>query len=157
MADSRLSEAVELWNVAALECGWPTIRRLTADRERKVRSLIREGLDDWREALAKAKASDFLCGRTARSERHAGWRFSFDFFITESRFVRVLEGQYDNAQSSTPSLHIEDPETLLWRARLKDYKPGGMWLGIWGPRPGENGCQAPTSLVTEWQQKNAVH
>ena len=153
---NSVQEAVELWNVAAIECGWPTIRRLTADRERKVRNLIREGLDDWREAITKAKASDFLCGRTSRAEAHQGWRFSFDFFITESRFVRVLEGQYDN-KSSTAAVHIEDPETLLWRARLKDYKPGGMWLGLWGPPPGSAGCHAPARLVQEWQQKNAVH
>lgn len=156
MAESRLSEAIDLWNVAAVECGWPTVRRLTADRERKVRHLIREGLDDWREAIEKAKASDFLCGRTSRSEKHEGWRFSFDFFVTESRFTRILEGVYSN-KSSTTSLNIEDPETLLWRARLKDYKPGGMWLGLWGPKPGEQGCHAPARLVQEWQQKNAVH
>lgn len=142
---SKVQEAIEAWNVAAIECGWPTVRRLTADRERKVRNLIREGLDDWREAIAKAKASDFLCGRTSRAEAHQGWRFSFDFFITESRFTRILEGNYDNAESTT--VPLKDPETLLWEARMRGYREKGTWIGIYGPKPGEPGCKVPKHLL----------
>jgi len=142
---SKIQEALDAWNLAAVECGWPVVRRLTADRERKLYALLKEGLDDWREALAKAKASDFLCGRTSRSDKHAGWKFSIDFFVTESRFVRVLEGVYDNAQSTTPTL--KDPETLLWEARMRGFREKGTWIGIYGPKPGEPGCQVPKHLL----------
>lgn len=151
---TKLQEALDLWNTAAVECKWPLVRRLTADRERKLYALLKNGLDDWREAIAKAKASDFLCGRTSKSERHSGWRFTFDFFVTERGFTKVLEGNYDNADSDGPK--FKSPDTLLWEARMKDYKPGSLWLGIWGPKPGEPGCQAPKALVEEWQQRN-VH
>jgi hypothetical protein len=30
---------------------------------------------------------------------------------------------------------------------MRGFKAKGMWLGIWGPRPGEPGCQVPASLV----------
>lgn len=148
---SIIQEALDLWNETAAVCGWPVVRRLTSDRERKLRSLLRNGIEDWKEALAKAQLSDFLNGRTMRSEKHEGWRFNFDFFITDSRFTRILEGVYDNRDSAQPRL--KDPETLLWEARLKTYRPGGMWLGIWGPRPEENGCHAPSSVVEQWKQK----
>jgi hypothetical protein len=148
---TKLQEALDLWNVAAAECGWPIVRRLTADRERKLYALLKNGLDDWREALAKAKASDFLCGRTARSERHSGWRFSFDAMVRDSFFTKVLEGNYDNREDAAPT--FKSPETLLWEARLRSYRPGGMWLGIWGPRPEDSGCQAPPTVVDEWKQK----
>lgn len=142
---TKLQEALDLWNTAAAECGWPIVRRLTSDRERKLYALLKEGLDDWREALAKAKASDFLCGRTAKSDKHAGWKFSFDFFITDSRFTRILEGNYDNRGAA--ELRLKDPETLLWEARLRGWREKGMWIGIYGPKPGEPGCHVPKHLL----------
>ena len=149
---SEWRQALELWNEAAQECKWPLVRRLTADRERKLRALVADGLDDWKEALAKAKASDFLRGRTARGEKHSGWRFTFDAMIRESFFVKILEGNYDNHEATGEK--FVSPMTALWEARLKNYKPGALWLGVWGPPPGEPGCQAPASLVEQWQQKH---
>lgn len=150
-----MAEAVALWNEAAARCGWPIVRRLTADRERKVRGLIRNGLGDWREALAKAEASDFLCGRTERRGEHAGWRFNFDFFITESRFVRLLEGLYDNKETTLLPVG-KSPEVSQWEARLRGWKDGkGMWLAAqWGPPPGQPGCQVPARVLDE---RKAVH
>lgn len=147
---TSVSEALDLWNVAASEAGWPLVRRLTSDRERKLLRLLRDGGDDWREGLGKAKASDFLCGRTER-DKHQGWRFNFDTMLRESFFVRLLEGNFDNA--SEPS--FKSPEQALWEARLRNYKPGGTWLGIWGPKPGEHGCKAPPAAVEEWQKRSA--
>jgi hypothetical protein len=147
-----IEEALSLWNETAAICGWPLVRGLTGDRERKLRRLIRNGLDEWREALAKAQLSDFLTGKTEKAEKHAGWRMTFDFFITESRFIRILEGNYDNREPVQVS--FKSPETVLWEARLRTYAPGKLWLGIWGPKPNEDGCQAPRSLVEEWKQRH---
>jgi hypothetical protein len=146
-----IQEAMNLWNEVAVRCGWPIVRRLTSDRERKLRALLRNGMEDWTEALAKAEASDFLCGRTARPEKYQGYRFNIDTMLRESFFVRLLEGNYDNREAIQPKL--KSPETLLWEARLRNYKPGSMWLGIWGPKPGEPGCQAPAALLEEYQRR----
>lgn len=37
-------------------------------------------------------------------------------------------------------------DVIVWRNRLS-RGPGGMWLGSWGPPPGEPGCQAPPKLI----------
>lgn len=132
---SIIQEALDLWNETAAVCGWPLVRRLTSDRERKLRALLRNGIEDWKEALAKAQLSDFLNGRTTRSEKHEGWRFNFDFFITDSRFTRILEGNYDNAERATPMLR--DPDALQREARMKGYREKGFWLPTWGPKPQE--------------------
>lgn len=137
-------EALDLWNEAAVRSGWPRVRRMTADREKKLRALVKGGLDDWREALAKAEASDFLCGRTARSEQHRGWQFTIDAMLRESFFVKILEGNYDNREA--PTLRLKDPDTSLWEARIKGFRERGLWMVIWGPRPGEKGCQVPAHL-----------
>ena len=142
-------EAIDLWNEAAVRCGWPLVRRLTPDRERKLRGLIRSGLDEWKEALGKAELSDFLCGRVERAEKHSGWRFSIDAMLRESFFVKILEGNYDNRESTQAK--FKSAETILWEARLKGFREKGMWLGIWGPKPGESGCQAPKAITEQWQ------
>lgn len=36
-----------------------------------------------------------------------------------------------------------------WIRRLGMHKADGMWLGSWGPRPGERGCICPTDLLEE--------
>jgi hypothetical protein len=148
---SAIQEALDLWNETAVVCGWPIVRRLTSDRERKLRSILRNGLDDWKEALAKAQVSDFLCGKTERAGKYENYRFNIDTMLREPFFVRLLEGVYDNRE--TPQT-FKGPETILWEARLKSYKPGGFWLGLWGPKPGEEGCQAPRSLLEQWQQRH---
>ncbi len=146
-----IQEALDAWNEAAARCGWPIVRRMTVERERRLRGLIRGGLEDWREALAKAEASDFLCGRTQKSEKHAGWRFTIDAMLRETFFARVLEGVYDNREQA--AVTFKSPETLLWEARLRAYKPGSMWLGIWGPRPEDDGCEAPKAVLDGWHQR----
>lgn len=151
---NKLQQALDCWNVAAVECGWPVVKFPTSeDRERKLYRLLRKfGMEGFREVLAKAEASDFLRGMTARSERHEGWRFTFDCIVRESFFVKIRDGNYDNREAAAPT--FKSPETLLWEARLRSHKPGDRWLGIWGPAPGEDGCQAPKGLVEDWQQRH---
>jgi hypothetical protein len=151
------AEALTLWNTTAARCGWPLVRGMSSDRERKLRELVKVyGLDGWKEMLAKAEASDFLCGRTERNARHSGWRFSFDAAVRESFFLKIIEGNYDNKERE-PGGSIKSGETILWEARLRSYKPGGMWLGIWGPSPADDACQAPRALVEAWRANHVVH
>ena len=39
----------------------------------------------------RARANDFLMGRTARGESHSGWRCDFDFLLTEKGKKQVIE------------------------------------------------------------------
>ena len=145
--NSDVQAAILAWNESASRCGWSSVRLPTSeDRERKLVKILRKyGIDGFLEVLTKAEASDFLCARTDRSEKHQHWRFSFDNAVNESFFVKIRDGNYDNRERAQPQL--KSPETILWEARVRGYRAGGMWLGIWGPKPGENGCQVPPSIL----------
>jgi hypothetical protein len=43
----------------------------------------------------------------------------------------------------------------LWRDRLAILAEQGAWLAVWGPRPGEAGCQVPPALLPETQARRA--
>lgn len=49
-------------------------------------------------------------------------------------------------QASGQSSQIDDglsSDERRWRARWRDFQAKGFWLDIWGPKPGEPGCQVP--------------
>jgi hypothetical protein len=42
------------------------------------------------------------------------------------------------------------PETFTeaeWSDRVKHFYLDHQWSGLWGPRPGESGCQVPLHLL----------
>ena len=41
----------------------------------------------------------------------------------------------------------------LWRDRLAILAEQGVWLAIWGPRPGEPDCRVPPALLPESQTR----
>ncbi|MFN3627446.1 MAG: hypothetical protein ACK4S3_06155, partial [Parvibaculum sp.] len=87
-----ISEAVADWNASAVRTGWPTILKQTPGRQTAMRDLLRaEGLDGWRNALARAERSPFL-GRSPPS-----W-FTFDFIVKPGNFAKLIEGNYDHGQ-----------------------------------------------------------
>lgn len=52
----------------------------------------------------------------------------------------------------TPSA-AHDTESQ-WRARLRSYRPGKLWLeGDWGPRPESGRSRVPAELLAEWQAR----
>jgi hypothetical protein len=90
---STVQEAFGLWNVLAQEIGLPSARLLTDKRERALRQRLAEagGIDGWKAALEKVRASTFLCGGGGRP-----WRATLDFLLQQTSFARVLEGAYDD-------------------------------------------------------------
>ena len=142
------AEAVNLWNTVAPRCGWPTVRQLTSTRVRALQQRLADGGDDFREALAKAEASSFLSGKTERSDQHRNWVLTFDTFIRESFFVRVLEGVYDDREAKNTERFVSDDE-LRWRNRVDGFRKNGFWMReVWGPPPGEDGCVCPARYLT---------
>lgn len=88
------AQAVIAYNAAAARSGWPSVQRMTDARRKALRGRLRDcgGLEGWEGALAKAEASDFLCGRTAKP-----WTaFGFDWMTAPSNFTKIMEGNYDN-------------------------------------------------------------
>ena len=37
----------------------------------------------------------------------------------------------------------------LWTQRLGMFRTNGLWMPAWGPRPGQEGCEAPHELLQE--------
>lgn len=89
-------EAFDLYVSAAKQHHWVIPRKLDSDRRKALMATLKEwgGLDAWREALAKAAASDFIMGRIKRADEHANWRCDLDFLLKPKRFRRLMEGGY---------------------------------------------------------------
>ena len=143
----EVADAINQWNEAAARCGWPAVRMMTPARTRRIKEIIFADL--WQEALAKAEASDFLCGRSKRGPEHEAWRLTLDTFIRPSFFARLIDGNYDNREPDTgPHFSKMSNEEVQWRARLAGFAHSGFWLQMWGPKPGAPGCQVPANLLT---------
>jgi len=86
------AEAVAIFNEAAAEAGWPSIRLLSPSRRSALKARLAEcgGLPGWRDAIARARGSPLLCGQNER-----GWTASFDFLTRQSSFAKLMEGNYD--------------------------------------------------------------
>ena len=148
-----VADAVNLWNQMAPTCGWPSIKLMTVQRATRIRNIIQQhGEIGFREALLKAAASDFLCGRASPGRGHESWRFNIDLFLRPSFYVRLVEGAYDNkpepgtAEAVQQASRMSDEE-IQWRARLRGWRESRLWMPGWGPRPGERGCQVPGRLL----------
>jgi hypothetical protein len=96
-----LREALSFWNENAIQAGWPQARSLKGQREKNLRNRLREnGLDGFKAAIVRARASPYLAGPDPPS-----W-FTFDFILHAGKFQRLIEGNYDrrNSDNSDPTL-----------------------------------------------------
>lgn len=66
---------------------------------------------------------------------------------------RLRAGRRDGFRRRQSEPATSDTD-LLWRNRLSSG-PGKLWLSSWGPRPDEDGCEAPAALVraSPWEQE----
>ena len=89
--------AVGAYNATAATAGWPRIQVLSKQRRSNLKARLKEcgGLDGWVAALAKAKSSPHCCGQNER-----GWTANFDFITRQSSFAKLMEGNYDDRQST---------------------------------------------------------
>lgn len=90
-APLSVNEVLEGWNELAKVHGLAPIRKLTDQRRREVLAQAeRFSVPDWQAVFARISQSPFLKG-----ENNRGWRCDFDFILSESNFVKILEGKYD--------------------------------------------------------------
>lgn len=81
---------VEAWNEMAKRTGLPVVRKLTPDRQISLDRRIHENtIDEFTEAIAAIERSHFCRGGGSK-----GWRASFDFLLSPTKFNRILEGTY---------------------------------------------------------------
>lgn len=92
--DIKPSEVVEMYNTICKSL--PKVMRLSNDRRKKIRTLIKNVRDRTliETVFRKVEESDFLSGRSGK------WSgCNFDWIIKYNNFVRILEGVYDNKAS----------------------------------------------------------
>lgn len=92
---TRSSEAMEIYNAAAGECGWPKLMKMTKERETALKVRLTEcgGIEGWRSVIDRCRNSEFL--------RKAEWSFGFDWIVKPKNFTKILEGNYDNRSSGS--------------------------------------------------------
>ena len=95
---SSISDAVEMFNLLAVDNGWPKVQAVTERRKSALVSRLKElgGVDGWRELLDRAAKSDFLCGRSQNS-----YPLKFDWVVNPTNAAKVIEGNYDNRGGPT--------------------------------------------------------
>lgn len=90
-----VEDFVESWNETADACGLSKIRKLTEARKRAFNVRRREYPDiaDWQSAFRCLHANKWMHG-----DNKTGWRADPDFFLTASKFTKLVEGQYGQAE-----------------------------------------------------------
>ena len=82
---------MEKWNELAKECELSLIKSFTENRKKRLSELLEKYTqEEILETMFKIKNINFLLGRTDKSN----WKISFDDFLKEEKFIKILEGAY---------------------------------------------------------------
>lgn len=122
-----IKAAQELYNEYATHSGWPKCQLLTDMRKGHLRKRLEEagGIEGWRAALDKATASDFCSGRAPPGrDRTSPFMVDIDFLITQSSFVKLMEGKYDNRVSTHKAQGSDGIIAVAARAAAKKLAAG---------------------------------
>ncbi len=95
---------VQTWNQILPPLGLPAVVKLTDSRinacHARYREHLGEDLGQWNTLVYRIAASDFLTGKAERGPGHESWVCDFDFAVKSSSCVKILEGKYDNRQTT---------------------------------------------------------
>lgn len=122
---SEQSLAIQAFNEVAKELKWPEAQRVSPGRAAKLVKRLSEcgGIDGWRAAMAKARASPWLRGDVPRGKGFESWAPDLDFFLQESSFTKLMEGKYDQ-RGRTTATGFDAIREGASRAAGLDRKPG---------------------------------
>jgi uncharacterized protein YdaU (DUF1376 family) len=126
-------EAVEIYNATAEATGWPKVQKLSPARSQALKARLKDcgGIEGWRIAMDKGKASDFLTGRTPNPWTGCG----FDWITKQANFAKLMEGNYDNRTANPtgryPNGGANGPGPSLAGIVF------GRQLNVWGQHEGE--------------------
>jgi predicted phage replisome organizer len=87
-------EVINLYN--SICKSYPKIKTLSEARKKAIKARLNTySVDDFKIVFVKAEESDFLKGKNNRN-----WSATFDWLLKDSNFCKVLDGNYDNKNSS---------------------------------------------------------
>jgi hypothetical protein len=107
----EISQAFEAYNLSAQKNGWAVSQLTSKTRISNMKGRLKEcgGLEGWMIALEKCEASDFLSGR--KSGSRGPFKLTIDFLLSQGKFAKVMEGNYDNPKSASGTSEI-NPEDM---------------------------------------------
>lgn len=92
----------------------PKVRDITEPRKKAISSALKRlGDEGLTELFRKTAASDFLSGRKGE------WKATFDWILKPANLTKIIEGNYDNADSAAQQI----PEKT-------DYTCGGKYVNM---------------------------
>lgn len=113
-ASSGMGRIPDCWNEMAERTGLPKVRALNAERKRHLKARIAEhGEGALLEAIAIVERSDFCRGQNDR-----GWRADFDFILSPSKLLRVLEGKYSAPAGNATTAPLTEEARVAYAERL---------------------------------------
>lgn len=113
-----VQKVVDEWNKLQ-QFGIQPIARMTPKRSQLLKARIREyGMDKVMEAIEKVKKSDFLTGRKK------DFIINFEFFINPNKFIKILEGFYDNRDED-----VHNGFNRKTQRNVEPIIPLGEWNG----------------------------
>jgi hypothetical protein len=87
----RLPPEVLAWNEVAAAYGLAQVKVMSRKRTADLKAILKKhGSQAWSDALANVSKSRFLQGL------ESSWRADFDFMVHPAKFIKVIEGKYDN-------------------------------------------------------------
>lgn len=123
-----VQQAVDEWNELAREFHLPECRKITSTRKASIAARLREeGLEGWRQCLAKVRGSPFLRGEGGE------WKANINFIASEAGFTKIMEGQYDRSSNQIKKTGIQPQTTTIagYLARKRAGNQGGH-VGVEG-------------------------
>jgi len=117
VAEDLELEVVNLWNSTMGQCC-----KMTPKRKQSLKARLREPnwVETWRDAIAKAGASDFCNGIGGK-----GWKADLEWFLKPDSALKLLEGRFDNREG----YHLTEAQKRLQNSD----KAGQDWLASMTP------------------------
>lgn len=107
-------EVMAAWNDCAM---LPAIRTISGKRKKTLSARFKDSMfyQNWRQAIKKVAASDFLMGKNDR-----GWVADFDWFLRPDSVLKIMEGKYDN-RGKRERVASSDPALSKWDFEIPKY------------------------------------
>lgn len=99
---AEMWKCMDLWN-GLQEYGIKPVLDIAGQRYMLLTEILQKhGMDGYSKAIDMVKASEFLQGKNDR-----GWKITFDWFVKQSNFSKVLEGNYANETETKDDAYLK--------------------------------------------------
>ena len=104
-------EIISMYNDTCIS--FPRVTKLSENRKKAIRARLKVYTpDDFKKMFEMAESSSFLKGANSRN-----WSATFDWLINDSNMAKVLDGNYQDRQQSTPEHSGQSSQGQQGKAR----------------------------------------